>query len=68
MIYESQNCPGYLKKLNKNNILIWNLMDKTKKKDTVNILRNLSYLKKETVNRIAVINKLPEHRIRKTRR
>ena len=43
-------------------------MDKTKKKDTVNILRNLSYLKKETVNRIAVINKLPEHRIRKTRR
>ena len=66
MIYESQNCPGYFKKLNKNNI--WNLMDKTKKKDTVNILRNLSYLKKETVNRIAVINKLPEHRIRKTRR
>ena len=57
-------------------------MDKTKKKDTVNILRNLSYLKKETVNilrslsylkkaivnRNAVINKLPEHRIRNTRR
>ena len=43
-------------------------MDKTKKKETVNILRNLSYFKKETVNRIAVINKLPEHRIRETRR
>ena len=41
---------------------------KQKKKETVNILGSLSYLKKETVNRIAVINKLPEHRIRKTRR
>lgn len=37
-------------------------------KETVNILRNLSYLKKETVNRIAVINKLPEHRIKKDKK
>ena len=40
----------------------------TKRKETVNILRSLSYLKKETVNRITLINNLPEHRIRKTRR
>ena len=40
----------------------------TKRKETVNILRSLSYLKKAIVNRNAVINKLPEHRIRKTRR
>ena len=40
----------------------------TKRKETVNILRSLSYLKKAIVNRNAVINKLPEHRIRNTRR